>query len=303
MMNLHPRTHLASAAAVALAIAAALGTARGQEPRRLVQPDSIPLELAQALISAGGFQGEPQILVGSLPGWVTSRFYIPASARIVGSAFLGAVMVGVINVPSAPDSLLAEFKRELLSRGWKTPPPPPTYTGGGFRPAPTPVGEGAVTRLSLCGDQQFLAVSMTRRQGTSANVILRVSGSTGLGICNPPQMPASMVRSPWPALYNPAGLSDPRMSGECSATMGGSMGTGTTLRTGMTSEALLEHYGRQLQDSGWVPIGQSASILGRSWSRVDSTGTPTELSLTVTTSARDPTCRDLNLQSRVLRKP
>ena len=302
-MKLHTRICFANAAIIVLAIAAPWATTRGQEPRRLVQPDSIPLPLAQALISAGGFSGEPQILVGSLPGWITSRLYIPAQSRIVGSAFLGTSVVGVISVPSAPDSLLMEFKRELLSKGWKVPPSPRTFSGAGFMPAPTPTADGSLTRLNLCGDEQFLMASVAHRQGGAAVVVLRVVSSTGPGICNLPQIATSMVRTPWPTLYNPVGAVDARMSGDCSATLGGSSGIGTTLRTSMSAESLLDHYARQLKDSGWVSASETASIVGRSWSRVDSAGVPTELSVTVTTPTRDAGCRELFLQTRSLRKP
>ena len=113
-----------------------------------------------------------------------------------------------------------------------------------------------------------------------------------------------MPRSPFPTLFNPANASDARMAGECSNTgNNSSSGTGTLLRTAMPSDTLLSHYARQLEDSGWHSTSDKASIVGRSWTRMDSTGSPLELTLTVTTSARDSMCRELNLQVRSPRRP
>jgi len=64
-----------------------------QEPRRLATPDSIPVELATALIASGGLGGEPILLVGSLPEWFTTRIAVPSEARVLGSASLGSTVV------------------------------------------------------------------------------------------------------------------------------------------------------------------------------------------------------------------
>jgi hypothetical protein len=294
------RSALAMLAAFMLAVP---GSGRAQEPRRLAQSDSIPVELATALISAGGLGGEPQILVGSLPGWIANRLYLPSNARVVGSAFIGSSVVGVLNVADAPESVTVVFKRELAKRAWKSPPPAPSY-GGGFRPAPSPMADAlAATRLTLCGDQQILTTVAARRRGTTTEVVIRVVPAGVYSICNPPPTPSDMNRAPFPTLFNPAGLNDLRMASDCRATGGNTTGTGTMLRTAIDPSALLEHYARQLQDSGWHSTNDKPSIVGRTWTRTDSAGTPLDLTLTVTTSARDSLCRELSLQVRTLRKP
>jgi len=287
----------------ALAFSEPIATASAQQPAPLRQADNVPIELAMALVASGGFGGEPQILVGAMPEWIAGRVYVPPTARVLGAAFLGTAVVAVVQLPVASDTVLAEFKRELLKRGWTVPPPAPVYAGAGFMPARPAPSIAPPTRLTLCGDQQLLTVSSARRGGVVTNVTLRVVGSTGPGPCHLPQMPVSMMRSPFPTLYAPEGALDARMSGDCSATMMGSMGTGTTLRTGMTADALLDHYGRQLADSGWTSHGDKGSVTGRLWTRPDSSGAPVEVVVSVTTSARDAGCRDLNLQVRTLKKP
>jgi hypothetical protein len=301
-MTLFRSTHVLAAAVGAIALASPVTAVRSQEPRRLATPDSVPLELAAALVSAGGFANEPQILVGSMPEWIASRIYVPSAARVLGSAFLGTTVVAVVSLPAASDSVLVEFKRELLQRGWKTPQPTPNY-GGGFRPATLSAADASLTRLTLCNDQQTLTASAARRRGTTTDVTFRVIGNGTYSLCRPPQIPMGMARSPFPTLFNPPNAADARMNGDCSSTLMGSTGTGTTLRTSMTAESLLDHYGRQLQDSGWTVAGERASIVGRSWTRPDSSGAPVETVITISTPARDPGCRELNLQVRTLRKP
>jgi hypothetical protein len=285
-----------------LAFGFTLPALAAQEPRRLTQPDSVPADLAAALIAAGGLPGPPQILIGAVPGFVASRLYVPRSGKVLGSAFLGTTVVAIVTIPSITDTALVEFRREMLKRNWKLPPPAPSFGGGGFRPAPASA-EGAPSRVVLCDDRQTVYMTSATRSGIATDVTYRiVTGGAG-GVCNPPQLGMSFPRSPYPTLFNPAGTSDARMNGDCSATLAGSSGTGTTLRTAMTPESLLDHYGRQLQDSGWTPSADRAAILGRIWTRTDSSGAPVEVTLSVTTPARDAECRELNLQVRTLRKP
>ena len=85
--------------AIAACVAISTRTVGAQDPRRLAQLDSIPIDLATALIGAGSVGSDPQILVGSLPEWVTQRIVIPPGARILGSAFQGTAVVGVASVP------------------------------------------------------------------------------------------------------------------------------------------------------------------------------------------------------------
>lgn len=274
-----------------------------QEPRRLADPDSIPLDLAAALASAGGFGAEPQILVGSAPERITSRIYMPNGSRILGSASSGSTVVAIVVMPAASDTVLGELKPEFLKRGWKNPPPPPNFGGGGFRSAPVPVNQGPTTRLTLCSDQEMLTATSARHRGATTSITYRLTSVTGYSPCRLPQLPASVGRSPFPTLYNPASASDTRMNGDCSSTLGGSLGTGTMLRTTMASDAILDHYGRQLVDSGWTALNGQGTIAGRTWTRADSAGAPVEVSISVATSARDAGCREVSLQVRTLRKP
>jgi len=119
-------------------------------------------------------------------------------------------------------------------------------------------------------------------------------------VCRPPEPPAGAYRAPYPTLFNPPGAMDGMLpTGNCSGNYSGT-GTSTTLRTSMTPEAVLEHYGRQILDSGWAAGGV---IAGRSWTKKDSTGAPLEMSLTVSQASPDGGCQRVDLQLKTFRKP
>lgn len=217
-MNVSSRLRsVAASLASIIALPLFAATAASQEPRRLSEPDSIPLALASALVSAGGFTGEPQILVGSVPEWVTPKLFVPPGGRILGSAFLGTTVVVVVTMQTAPDSVLADVRRGLMERGWTVPPPTPVYSGGGFRPATTAINGNPYARDILCSDQQMLTATATRRRGVATDITLRIISTPGFSLCRPSQPYVPAVRSPMPTLYNPAGVNDARMNNECAS--------------------------------------------------------------------------------------
>jgi hypothetical protein len=289
-----------------LAVAPAMVFAQGKEPL-VAQPVAVPIDLATALISSGGMTSTdvPRILVGSAPEWVMPRIVVPKGAHVLGSTFQGTGMLTIVNVPLASETVIADLKAPLMEHGWKTPPVMQQSNFGGFRPAPPASSDAPITRVVLCDAGQQLNASLVRRDAKSADIAYRISASTPNSICNPPQLPMSMtsMRSPWPSLYNPAGAADARMTGDCSATLGGSQGTNTTLRTALSSDAILDHYAKQLADSGWKTQGERGVTTGRTYVHDDANGATVELSLTVTSSARAESCHDVNMTVRTLRKP
>jgi hypothetical protein len=290
-----------------LAGSASLAAAQGREA--LSQPEMVPIDLVTALVQAAGVPGPttPRILVGSAPGWVIPRIVVPNGGRIVGSAFQGTAVLTIVNVPAPGDSVIEQIRQALLAHGWKVPPPLPQFAsyGGGFRAAPaTPAGM-PVDRTTLCDDEQALTTSLVRRDAKSADIAYRIFQVTGVGsVCKPMQYPQpSIMRLPMPTLYNPVGSQDARGMIECSTNIAGSSGTGTTLRTAMAPEAILDHYASQLTDSGWKSGGDRGNTVIRTFSRADSTGAPIEVSITIATSPRSELCHEVNMQVRSLRKP
>lgn len=295
-------------AVVALCLAAPTG-ASAQDPRRLVTPDSIPVELATALIAAGGIGGEPIILVGSFPEWVTNRVTIPKAARVLGAASAGSTLVGVYSVSEAMDAAVAELKTTSLARGWTMPPPPIVY-GGGFRPAamaPQTQQAGPTNRATLCRDDATLFVSSAPARGGGTNVTVRFisrAGPMSYDNCHPPprpEMPAN--RSLMPTLYDPPITGGPAAPNVCYPSYNNSTGTSTYIRTTLSPELVLDHYATQLRDSGWATSGAALPPASRTFTRRDSTGAPIEMTLTVAGSPKDPNCRDVSMQVRGPAKP
>lgn len=239
---------------------------RAQEPRRLEQPDSIPFELASALLSAGGFGSEPQILVGTAPGWVMPRMYVPAGARVLGSAFIGQSVTAIVDVPAGIDTSVSALKAQFLERGWVAPPRPPVYSGGGFRPAPF---AAVSSRITLCDNQEMLSAYTRRHAGTNVYLVEHITTvNAGYSVCHPPEMPQRPeYRSPFPTLIDPPGSAEDHGNGPCMVSLGGNpIGLGMTMRSSMSPQDLLDHYGRQLTDSGWKPAPATAPGELKTWS-------------------------------------
>lgn len=268
--------------------------AQGREPLRR-PPETIPTELALALLSGTfGSNGEPQLLVGEMPEWVASRLALPMGTRVVGSAFAGNVVQVVISIPIPQDSAAERLDHSLRQGGWGN-PPQLGFPGGGFRPAPSELIRSAgPSRSMLCREEQMLTYWRARDAAMSTNFVLRVS--SGPSVCDRSRIQAQIAsyqQAPLPTLFNPPGSGDPYANSRCGQL--GSHGTQTELRTELTPTGILEHYGRQLQDSGWTPVGGEEAIAGAMWTRPDSLGTPRTLSLTVITSPKDARCRAVRM--------
>ncbi len=292
---------------VTVAFVLLLGTAsRGvaQEPP-LVQPASIPSELAIALAGAGGFtNAEPQILVGAIPEWVTAKVKVPANWRVVGSAFAGTTFVGVLHIATNDDSLIAEFDRHQTPLGWKVPPPPyrPQQQGGfQFLNAPAMPTPRADQRITRCGDGQVLTAWISRTRALSTTITFRIVTSTATPqqntTCNPFRPPVGMRdEGPrFPTLIMPAGVGNRDQACMMSRYEGRGSGTGAEVRSTMSLEQLLEHFTRQLEDSGWTRKPGAGRMISRAWTKPDSAGQPRGLSIEVQVSPADTMCRSVNL--------
>jgi len=294
-------------AAAGMAAAALGDPLRAQDARTLTTSATVPTELAAALISAGGIGGadQPRIVVASLPEWVTPRVWIPMGARVVGAALNGTTVVAVVNVPALADTAMPEIKRELRTRGWSAPPPQPVPNFGGFRPTVNAVPDVQLRSAVMCGaGVQAMTVTMQRGEARSTNLVYRIYDAIGYTQCKPVQLPPQQYRSPWPTLYNPVASTDGRMPGVCaSGISGGGAVTSTMLKTALTGDSVLTHYAKQLADSGWKSIGERGFSIARTWTRPDSAGVVQELTLTVTTLAKEEGCRDVQMTVRALPKP
>lgn len=298
------RPAVASALVVLLPV-----SARGQEPP-LTQPASIPIDLALALTGSGGLgsDAEARILVGEIPEWALNRVPLPNGWRPIGSAFLGTTVIGVVQVPTANDSLIQRFQQHLERNGWKAPPTPVQFRGGGFQ---SPQSAAAVTRASRrfqsCRDNQMVNAWIARELPVSTTIAFRLSMATPgqFNQCNPPapdtRMIGAMRDNPLPTLYDPVSRDGPMMSSCFSVDAFGNRTTETRYKSTMTPEQLLEHYARQLADSGWIAGSSPRPAVARMWTRPDSSGTPRQVVLTASRmmgAGADSTCVRVQMDAR-----
>jgi len=149
-----------------------------------------------------------------------------------------------------------------------------------------------------------MTLTLVRRDSKSADVAFRVFTISGVGgLCNPFPVTPTNFRPPYPGLYNPQASVDARPTGDCNAAVGATNSTGTVLRTSLTPDALLDHYAKQLTDSGWKHADGQVSSVARVFTRTDSTGAPLEMTLTVATPPKLEACREVNMQVKTLKKP
>jgi hypothetical protein len=297
-------------AGLALLLVASLLHAQ-REPLR--QPASIPVELAASLAAAGGLTGEPLILVGEMPGWMSERLPLPSGAVVSGSAFTGMDGLAIIQLLEGtiiPDSA---YDAALTRNGWKA--WMPSQNEGGFRWLPSTARSVAsppsANRPALyCSGQQTLRISAGSPRQGRIPYVLRVSAATGYGPCNPPVPRQSELRlPPLPILYHPVGSSRitdrVAMSSDCASTQDGfdrPNFTSDYIRSDSSAQLLLDHYAKQLADSGWSRSSSSA-VIGGQWRRVDAQGKTFIARLTITTSSDNPTCRSAQLMVREADRP
>jgi hypothetical protein len=100
-----------------------------------------------------------------------------------------------------------------------------------------------------------------------------------------------------PLLYDPEGVE--HEAAACQRVNSARMGNVSTTHftSSLSPTALLEHYGRQLADSGWraTPISGPGATITRTWTRVDSAGERIAARLTVVVPRDHPECRELEL--------
>jgi hypothetical protein len=107
-----------------------------------------------------------------------------------------------------------------------------------------------------------------------------------------------------PALENPLGA--PMNSVGCSrvSSIGSQQSSmSERLETRMTPAQLLDHFGKQLTNSGWTASSQVSPTLRRTWTRADSGNTMREATLQIAPlpdAAPGATCEDVMLSVRQL---
>ena len=298
-MSLHPvRAWRPLATCLAFALLVTSAAASRAQAVRNAAPDSLPRELVEALLRPylGLYTGNgATFAVGRVPESLAPYLFVPPGARVLGGIESASNTIVVLSVSSSVDDLRASYRREQLRLGWT--PPSPGGSRGGFVPAPGTGQEG--NSLLFCHIGQSLQI--VPYPSTAGSLVVTASVQTYSGLCN--NQIRFMSTSPsgieLPVLLNPdgAGMNAPTCFA-ASLNSGSGNNTSERLQTGLSPAQLVEHFSRQLSDSGWA-VSTSTTSIRRSWTRPDSAGQSREVTLTITPSSVNG-CMEISMQTRRL---
>lgn len=280
--------------AAAFLVASAVGAAAQGVPPGT--PDSLPRDLVEALLRpylglySGGASG---FVVGRVPAPLAPFFFVPPGARVLGGIETPSTTVVVLSVAMSVDEVRSAYRREQLRLGWTT-PSPAGPRGWGFVPAPGMGQDGSLIFCHIGQSLQIVPYQMSSQPLIVTATVQNFGGSCGT------QMQFGMQSSTavaLPVLMNPqdAGMND-RTCLSSSLSLVGSNGTSERLQTKLSPAQLLEHFSRQLSDSGWSASPALAAVR-RVWTRPDSGGAAREMTLTITPSTVSG-CQELSMQVR-----
>jgi hypothetical protein len=263
----------------------------------------LPRELVEALVQPyGGGSNNTEFFVGKVAPALQPFLFVPTGARIIGSMASPSSTTVVMSAPLNPIEITTQYEREQPKLGWTRPPAVNAMRGWGFGPPPSATPEGA--GQEFCHVGQSLRVVPFPNAAGSTRIIVTVQNFGGR--C---QMSNRVVfvggqqpRIALPALENPLGA--PMNSVSCSrvSAIGSSTSSMTErLETPMTAAQLLDHFGKQLADSGWTAAPQLSPMLRRTWTRADSGNTVREATLQIAPlqgTAPGATCEEIALSVR-----
>jgi hypothetical protein len=283
---------------LAFALLVTFAVASPAQSLRSAAPDSLPRELVEALLRPylGLYTGNgATFAVGRVPESLAPYLFVPPGARVLGGIESASNTIVVLSVSTSVEDLRASYRREQLRLGWT--PPSPGGSRGGFVPAPGTGQEG--NSLVFCHIGQSLQI--VPYPSTAGSLLVTASVQTYSGLCS--NQVRFMSTSPsgveLPVLLNPDGAGmNSQTCFAASLSSGGGNSTSERLQTNLSPTQLVEHFSRQLSDSGWI-VSASAASIRRSWTRPDSAGLSREVTLTITPSPVNG-CMEISMQARRL---
>jgi hypothetical protein len=211
---------------------------------------------------------EPQLLPGQLPANFPLELPLPEGSRIVGSVVRSPdVAEIVLDVPLAPEQVLAFYRERLSAAGWQPPEEQEGHRPGGFAPSNFHMPNHAFfARRDGPGSLHF---TVWTGKGGIADV--RVNADMSEQAARQQRMHRRRMHGihdllPW--IEPPAGAQ--QMGG------GGSGGEDSfyslaTVETDMDLSSLAAHYAAQLEKAGWTrtDAGQSGPLAWHTWTLQD----------------------------------
>jgi hypothetical protein len=278
---------------------AGAGSAAAQAPQS-TGPDLLPRELVEALLRAGAatFPGDgSEFVVGRVPTSLAPYFYVPRNATVLGGLENTNNVVAIFKVNMTREELRTTYAKELPKLGWTPATGRSGWAGWGFMPAPGtgPTGSG----LEYCHIGQALQINPTETPsggGLSVTAVVRnyggaCRGPTTVAVNNSGLVDMPVLVNPPDAGMNQTDCFQPQVLGVASRA------SSERLKTSIPADRLLDHFGRQLADSGWSPAGSQAVSLRRTWTRADTGSTMRELTLTIMPSTVSG-CHEVSMQVR-----
>lgn len=297
------RNVIATALLVLSSSAAAQGLGFAVQPSRTATgPDSIPRDLVLALLRQTGVGSGTEFFVGKVPPALEPFMYIPRGARVLGGYTSPYSTTVVLSMPSVPfEQIGPMFGRELQKLGWAPPPSYDDLRGWGFVPSATANATGS--GLEFCHIGQSLQI-MPSTDGPTTTVVAQVQNFGGrCSLTNRSSAGGRPAPSILPTVTNPVGA---LMNGNTCLVQflpqAAPAGTSERLQTAMSPSQLLEHFGKQLADSGFATVNNVPAAVRRQWTRPDSTGATREVTITATPMTGNNTagCMDVSMSVRVL---
>jgi hypothetical protein len=286
----------------AISLLLLIGAATQATAQSAAGTELVPRELVDGLLSRGSM-AKPVIYVGEIPREMVGKIYVPKNARILGGMSTNSNGTAVILVPGPRESVAADLEKELPKLGWKQQDPSQRMMNpySEFHDAPIPAGAMRINPVgaqTFCGPSGGMTITLDPSGFADTRMTITASDvSPCFSAANTATLPAALREqfAGRPTLFNPVGARND-FGGVCTRGNMDVVGMGfpgnNMLASTLPPQALLDHYSKQLTDSGWTVI--PTEKVSRTWQRNDSTGKPMRYTITIESAPTTQGCRILN---------
>ena len=254
----------------------------------------IPRELlVSALTVYGGYGAArpPDVQVGEIPADIRSQLPDLSGMNVIGTVTMPYGTTVVLGAAIPSDSLRHMLERALKAKGFEPAKPiarEGPSSGQGFIASPDRSTVWCSPRSSL--------VASTESRGSGASVARIVVGQyAAVGRCPQQNVIVNVVSdfSMLPTLYDPEGASSNTQKCGRVYRSSSSNGIRNIMALELAPSSILDHYGKQLRDSGWTRADTLATgvRVTRSWLKRTAGGDQQYLTLSVVVPADQPQCR------------
>jgi hypothetical protein len=169
----------------------------------------------------------------------------------------------------------------------------------------------------FCKPDSPEGVSITADFHGPSTALLRLTKNSAMGICEQlsrGSSPSSLERvgffdmktreSPMesvPPLWAPGDANAAIICRDQTFNSASSSGQRQEVHTDLSTQAVLDHFGRQMDSAGWKPLGASGSTLASTWTQTMPDGGLHEVTITVSKNPAQPGCYTVELRAELRR--